>query len=89
VLVLQPSFSIGNRAFFHNSPLIFGAWVAKISSAVVWDVLTDTAKWPEWGPSLRTVGCTAHYTYASTSGRVRTAVGICLSFAAAEHERLA
>lgn len=40
-----------------------------------WDLLTDTAAWPEWGPSVRAVECSRRHVEAGTEGRVRTPVG--------------
>jgi len=37
---------------------------------VVWDVLTDTRRWPEWGPTLTGVESPDRYVTAGTRGRV-------------------
>jgi hypothetical protein len=55
---------------------------------VVWDLLVDTSRWPEWGPSVTAVELDyAHATHATTAritagstGRVRTAVGVWVPF---------
>ncbi|WP_159899461.1 SRPBCC family protein [Salinirussus salinus] len=49
----------------------------------VWDLLTDTERWPEWGPSVRAVECDRRYIQAGTTGRVRVPGGIWLPFAVA------
>ncbi|MFB6218951.1 MAG: SRPBCC family protein [Halobacteriaceae archaeon] len=40
-----------------------------------WELLTDTRRWPEWGPSVRAVECDRRYIESGTEGRVRTPVG--------------
>ena len=39
--------------------------------AVVWDVLTDTTLWPDWGPSVTAVESPDRYISSGTRGRVR------------------
>lgn len=46
----------------------------------VWDLLTDTERWPEWGPSVRAVDCDRRYIQAGTTGRVRVPGGLWLPF---------
>ncbi len=46
-----------------------------------WDLLTDTTRWSEWGPSVAAVDCSARHIEAGTTGRVRVAgVGIWVPF---------
>lgn len=45
-----------------------------------WEVLTDTHRWPEWGPSVRAVECEKRYVEEGTSGRVRTPLGVWVPF---------
>lgn len=45
-----------------------------------WDLLTDTTRWPEWGPSVRAVDCDQQYVETGTTGRVRTVGGIWVPF---------
>lgn len=40
---------------------------------VLWDLLRDTTRWPEWGPSVRAVDCDVRYVEAGTTGRVQLA----------------
>jgi hypothetical protein len=49
--------------------------------AATWAVLTDTATWPRWGPSVRAVESTDREITAGTRGRVQTAAGVWLPFA--------
>lgn len=39
----------------------------------VWDLFTDPARWPEWGPSVGAVDCEADRLRPGTTGRVRVA----------------
>ena len=45
-----------------------------------WDLLTDTERWPEWGPSVRAVDCDTRYIEAGTTGRVRIPGGVWVPF---------
>ena len=45
-----------------------------------WDLLTDTDRWPDWGPSVRGVECDRRYIEAGTTGRVRVPGGLELPF---------
>ncbi|QIO22711.1 SRPBCC family protein [Haloarcula sp. JP-L23] len=46
----------------------------------VWEVLTDTERWPEWGPSITAVDCDDRYVEAGTTGRVKTVGGLWARF---------
>ena len=47
----------------------------------VWALLTDTARWPEWGPSVAAVDCPPRFIDAGTTGRVKlTGVGLWVPF---------
>jgi hypothetical protein len=41
----------------------------------VWDVLIDTAKWPEWGPSVSAVQCKDRRIVAGSTGRLQVLGG--------------
>jgi len=45
-----------------------------------WDLLCDTDRWPEWGPSVRAVDCEGRSIEAGRRGRVRTVGGLWLPF---------
>ena len=49
---------------------------------VVWDLLTDTTRWSDWGPSVSAVELDGGGTHveAGSTGRVRTAVGVWVAF---------
>lgn len=46
----------------------------------VWDILTDTERWPEWGPSVSAVESSTRYIESGTTGRIRTPIGLTLPF---------
>jgi hypothetical protein len=46
----------------------------------IWEIITDTHTWPEWGPSVREVQCPTRFIHKATEGKVKTAVGIWLPF---------
>jgi carbon monoxide dehydrogenase subunit G len=45
-----------------------------------WDLLTDTERWAEWGPSVRAVESEARYIESGTTGRVQIPGGIRIPF---------
>ncbi|EMA29597.1 SRPBCC family protein [Haloarcula japonica] len=46
----------------------------------VWEVLTDTDCWPDWGPSVSAVEISDRHITAETTGRVRVAGAVWLPF---------
>jgi len=46
----------------------------------VWEVFTDTACWPEWGPSVTDVECSDRVVREGSTGRVRTPIGVWAPF---------
>ena len=51
-----------------------------VSRGRAWDVLTDTDRWPAWGPSVRAVESSERYIQQGTTGRVKTPVGLWVPF---------
>lgn len=53
-------------------------------AAVAWDVLVDTTRWPDWGPTVAgaeiTAGGDGPRIGLGTTGAVRTPLGLSLSF---------
>jgi hypothetical protein len=45
-----------------------------------WDLLRDTERWPEWGPSLAAVESPTRYVEPGLAGRVKPVVGPWLPF---------
>ena len=52
----------------------------------VWDLITDTVKWPQWGPTVKKVQCSERFIRKGSEGRVLTAFGIWLPFVITEYE---
>ncbi len=50
------------------------------SDAVAWDLLTDTTRWPEWGPTVRSVELDGDALHAGARGTVTTVAGLNLPF---------
>jgi hypothetical protein len=46
----------------------------------VWELLVDTRRWPEWGPSVTDVECPDRLLSAGSTGRVRTIAGVWVPF---------
>lgn len=57
-------------------------FVAEIAAPAdaVWELLVDTRRWPEWGPSIRRVQCDPPRIDVGVTGRVQTIAGVWLSF---------
>ena len=47
-----------------------------VSCDTVWDIITDTTRWVEWGPSITAVDCKDRYIQKGSRGRVKTAIGL-------------
>ncbi|WP_276301756.1 SRPBCC family protein [Halorussus lipolyticus] len=50
------------------------------SAGLLWNLLTDTTRWPEWGPSVEEVRCPDRRIRAGTTGEVETTFGVGLLF---------
>ncbi|PSQ19113.1 polyketide cyclase [Halobacteriales archaeon QS_8_69_26] len=49
--------------------------------AAAWDLLIDTHRWPEWGPSVRAVECEDRWIRFGSTGRVVLPGGVRVPFA--------
>lgn len=65
-------------------PYIETSGIVNASCTVLWDLLTDTSRWVEWGPSVLAVKCSERYIQLGSKGRVRTAVGLWVPFTITE-----
>jgi uncharacterized protein YndB with AHSA1/START domain len=57
-----------------------------VDPSVVWDLLVDTSRWAEWGPSVTAVDVPDLRLRAHSTGRVRTAFGVWVPFAVTEFD---
>ena len=60
-------------------PLTTGVAI-KAPSSAAWELLIDTQRWPEWGPSVARVDCADRYIALGSVGSVQTAFGPWLPF---------
>ncbi|MBN1842269.1 MAG: SRPBCC family protein [Deltaproteobacteria bacterium] len=58
--------------------------IINASCATLWNLLTDTSRWVEWGPSVLAVECSERYIQLGSKGRVRSALGLWAPFAITE-----
>ncbi len=57
------------------------------AASEVWHLIIDTARWPEWGPSVRAVECADRYIRQGSRGRVQTSVGLWVTFQITAYRR--
>ena len=53
-------------------------------AAAAWKLLTDTSRWPQWGPSVSRVESAEQQIGPGSSGRVQTIIGVWLPFRVTE-----
>ena len=51
-----------------------------IAPGIIWDLITDTLKWPLWGPTVKSARCSERYIRRGSKGHVLTPFGIRLPF---------
>lgn len=56
------------------------------AATAVWDLLTDTAAWPEWGPTVQAATVDGGVLQLGATGTVRTVVGLELPFVVTDFE---
>jgi hypothetical protein len=55
-----------------------------VEPRIVWELLVDTSRWAEWGPSVATVETADVRLRAHATGRVCTPIGLSLPFVVTE-----
>lgn len=60
--------------------------IINTSSQIVWDLITDTSRWVLWGPSVRAVECRDLYIRKGSQGRLKTLIGLWVSFVVTDYE---
>lgn len=53
-------------------------------ASAAWELLTDTTRWPQWGPSVSRVESAEQYIGPGSTGRVLTIFGVWLPFRVTE-----
>ena len=53
---------------------------------IIWDLITDTLKWPLWGPTVKNVRCSERYIRRGSSGHVLTPFGFRLPFTVTDYK---
>lgn len=53
----------------------------------VWDLIIDTSRWTEWGPSVSGVECRQRYIQMGTTGKIQTAAGFWVTFEITRFEK--
>ncbi len=51
-----------------------------IAPLVGWDMITDTTKWPQWGPTVKKVDYPPRYICKGATGKVLTTLNVWLPF---------
>jgi hypothetical protein len=67
------------KSSFFMEPLTTAVEI-RVPAVAAWELLIDTLRWPEWGPSVVRVDCADRFIGPGTVGRVQTALGLWLSF---------
>lgn len=74
------------RRWINISLHLSGSRDCHASPQRVWHLLTHTALWPIWGPSVRSVGCPERFIRKGFRGKVLTPIGIWVPFIVAEYD---
>lgn len=53
-------------------------------ASAAWELLTDTSRWPQWGPSVFRVESAGQRIGPGSTGRVQTTIGVWLPFRVTE-----
>ena len=70
-----------------NSRLIISRDIPA-AAEIVWECITDTRQWTEWGPSVAEVVCSQRYIEHAVQGKIKTALGFWVSFRIIEFRHL-
>ncbi|MGD8272913.1 MAG: SRPBCC family protein [Desulfobacterales bacterium] len=73
-----------NTMFNMSLPSIKVSRIIQAAPEKVWDMLTDTTRWTEWGPTVRAVQSETRYIEAGSTGYVKTVFGFWAPFAITE-----
>jgi hypothetical protein len=62
-------------------PYLEAGLLIRAPAHLVWNLLVDTSRWAEWGPSIRAVECCDRRLTPLSSGRIKTVLGFPVPFA--------
>ncbi len=65
-------------------PHLSASRIIRTTPEKLWDVLTDTRRWTEWGPTVKAVRSDTRYIQAGTKGYVKTTLGFWAPFVVTE-----
>ncbi len=54
----------------------------------VWELITNTKRWHEWGPSITEIDCAERYIKKGAHGKVKIPIGIWVPFVITEYEEM-
>lgn len=60
--------------------------IINVPAKDVWDFITDTTRWPEWGLSVTAVDCNDRYIKKGSRGKVKLPFGIWVPFLITDYE---
>ena len=58
--------------------------IIQTTPEALWDMLTDTKSWPQWGPTVKAVQSNSQYIRAGSTGHVKTVFGFWAPFVITE-----
>ena len=61
-------------------PLIKASRIIHAPPQKLWDLLTDTTAWMDWGPSIKEIDCEHRYIQTGSKGRIKTVLGFWAPF---------
>ena len=67
-------------------PLCEIGYTLNVPAEDVWDFITDTTRWPKWGPSVIAVDCNDRYIKKGARGRVRIPLGLWVPFVITDYK---
>ena len=59
----------------------------RCAPGIIWDLITDTIKWPLWGPTVLNILCSERYIRQGSTGHVLTPFGIRLPFTVTDYQQ--
>ena len=65
-------------------PNLSASRIIRTTPEKLWDVLTDTLRWTEWGPTVKAVQSDTRYIQAGSRGYVKTILGFWAPFVITE-----